>query len=98
MTDPDVLHWDTFDQWIQTHYRPPEEADGGINWVPHRGRVGVAQIADITGIGRRRLYAWRKQGNLPSHVADLLAVSIGQHPSTIWRNWWNIAFDDEGAA
>lgn len=33
---------------------------------------------------------WRHKGGIPIVAADRLAIHLGEHPSAIWPDWWDL--------
>jgi hypothetical protein len=51
------------------------------------GDIGI--VSRITGINRRALYKYRRDG-LTVWQADDIACNLGVHPSAIWHDWYEL--------
>jgi hypothetical protein len=59
------------------------------DWLEDRYRTALtdADIARLIGVPRDAIRKLRRDG-LDAFAADVIAVGLGVHPSTIWRDWW----------
>lgn len=62
--------------------RPPDGTDSG-----------TTELATHLGISPRNARALLQRG-LSDRQADRYATRIGQHPASIWPQWWDNAGDD----
>lgn len=60
-----------------------------IGPLPNRKKP-VTHLLTTHGINREQASRWRKDG-VPLDVADDLACALGEHPSAIWPEWWEVA-------
>lgn len=79
------LTWHDLDHWVQTHYRSTGAEEAGND------RVGIRQLADITGYHWNYLQAVKRRGVISPMAADRIAGRLHQHPSEIWPNWYEVA-------
>lgn len=54
----------------------------------------VALIADVTGVNRRSVHRWAKEGGIPVDRADDVACAFGKHPSEVWGAAYYDAADE----
>jgi hypothetical protein len=55
---------------------------------------GCRRVAHLLGVSPNTVTRWRHEG-IPLDRADKIAVRLGEHPSTIWPEWWHYDPDHE---
>jgi hypothetical protein len=74
---------------------PPLRAVALLRLTPDLALLGrgCRTIASIVGVSLRTVQRWERHG-LGLFEADKAASTLGQHPSAIWPEWWDVTQDD----
>jgi hypothetical protein len=51
----------------------------------------LSELAAITGVSRRSLTRWVKEGAIPIWSADRIACRLGKHPTELWEDWDDVS-------
>ncbi len=78
---PPRYDWATVDRYIERHWSHVE--------IRSNDPLNVS-LATFLGIHEQAIHRSRRQGTMPTVMADRVAVCLGLHPCLLWPSW----FDD----